>query len=611
MRKRGWSRVWFLVVALILAVTLLPACAAEEAEDVVVEEEEEEDVVVEEEEEETVPETREIKNPDTFISATIGDVDSLDPAYGYDTASGEQTQTIYETLIWFDGESTNTYVPVLATDWDVSADGKTYRFLIRKGVTFHNGNTLTPADVEYSFERGMVQDYGAGPQWMFFEPFFGSDTHSSRTDDVLMPLEDIKACVEVDGDWVQFNLVSAYEPFMQILCGPWGAIVDQEWCIENDDWDGTQASYEALNNPASGGSPLQSIANGTGPFKLERWDAGVEISLVRNDDYWGDPAPFERFITKVVDEWTTRKLMLEAGDADWVYVPRAYIEELEGVEGLTVYQDLPGLQADAFFFQFAISEETTFVGSGKLDGAGIPLDFFTDIDVRKGFNYAFDWETYLKDALMNEAQQVGSPIVEGLAYYDANAPMYALDLVKAAEHLEEAWGGEVWEKGFTFTVAYNAGNLTRRTACEILQANLFAINEKFTVLIQVMQWPTLLRGMYSQLLPMFQIGWLADYPDAHNFVFPFMHSGGTFAGWQSYDNPEVDALVADGISAATSAERETIYRQLDQLYYDDAPGIMLAQPLGRRYFRDWVKGFIFNPIDPANIGHVYKLSKEY
>ncbi len=589
MKPKRITRVcWSLVVALIIAAMMLPACA--EGEEVA---------------------EPEIKNPDTFIYAPIGSPDTLDPAYAYDTASSEIIQAVYETLIFFDGESTTEFVPVLATEWNVSVDNKTYRFKIQKGVKFHNGNDLTPEDVEYSIERGMVQDYGAGPQWMIFEPLFGTDTHSSRTDDGLMPLANITSKVEVDGDWVQFNLVAPYEPFLQILANTWGSIVDKEWCIANGDWDGTQASYEELNDPASGDSPLQSIMNGTGPFELERWEAGVETSLVRNDNYWGEPANFERVIIKVVDEWTTRKLMLEAGDADSVDVPRAYIEELEGVEGLLVYKNLPTLQVDAFFFQFAISEESTFVGSGKLDGDGIPLDFFTDINVRKGFNYAFDWETFLKDALMNEAQQVGSPICEGLSYFDADTSKYALDLDKAAEYLEEAWGGEVWEKGFTFTLAYNAGNLNRRTACEILQANLFSINEKFTVLIQVMQWPTLLRGMYTQLLPMFQIGWRADYPDAHNFVYPFMHSAGTFSGWQNYSNPEVDALIADGISAATEAERERIYGELDQLYFDEVPGILLHQELGRRYFRSWVKGFYYNPVLPSNLGNIYALSKEY
>jgi len=590
MRKRI---LWLGMSFLLVAALVLASCG--------------EAVPGEQEEEEEL----EIKNPDTFIFATIGGPETMDPASCYDTASAEIIQAVYEPLIFFDGESTTEFVPVLATEWNVSADGKTYRFKIREGAKFHNGNDLTPEDVEYSIERGMVQDYGAGPQWMFFEPLFGPDTYSSRTDDGLIPLTDITSKVEVDGQWVQFNLFAPYEPFLQILCSSWGSIVDKEWCIANGDWDGTQASYEALNDPPSGGSPLQEIMNGTGPFELERWESGIETSLVRNDNYWREAASFERVIIKDVPEWTTRKLMLVAGDADLVDVPRANIEELEGVEGLLTYKDLPTLQLDAFFFQFAVSEESTFVGSGQLDGEGIPLDFFADINVRKGFNYAFDMETFLKDALMNEAQQVGSPICEGLSYFDPDAPKYAMDLDKAAEYLEKAWGGEVWEKGFTFTLAYNAGNLTRRTACEILQANLFSINEKFTVLIQVMQWPTLLRGMYSQLLPMFQIGWLADYPDAHNFVFPFMHSGGTFSGWQNYSNPEVDALIADGISAATAAERESIYGELDQLYYDEVPGIMLQQPLGRRYFRSWVKGFYFNPCLPGNFGNLYALSKEY
>ncbi len=590
LKGKGITRLLVALLAFILIATLLPACAAEEE----------------------APEQPELKNPGTFIYATIGPWDSLDPAYAYDTASGEILQAVYEPLLsnW-DTESTTEYAPILATEWTVSADGKTYRFKIREGVKFHNGNELTPEDVEYSIERGMVQDYGAGPQWMLFEPLFGTDTQTSRTEDGLIPLEDIKSKVEVDGQWVQFNLASPYEPFLQILSQPWGSIVDKEWCIENGDWDGTQASYEELNDPPSGGSPLQEIMNGTGPFKLERFESGVETVMIRNDNYWREPANLERVIIKVVDEWTTRRLMLEAGDADIVDVPRAHIDELEDVVNLTVYKDLPGLQNVAMFFQFNISEESTMVGSGELDGAGIPLDFFSDPDVRKGFAYAFDYETFLSDAYMNEAQQTGSPICEGLSYYDPNAPRYSLDLAKAEEHLQKAWGGEVWEKGFTFTIAYNAGNLQRKTACEILQENLFSINEKFTVLIQVMQWPTLLRGMYSSLVPMFQIGWIADYPDAHNFIFPFMHSNGTFSGWQNYSNAEVDALISQAISAESPAERESLYRQLDQLYYEDVPSVIEAQVLGRRYFRDWITGFYFNPVIPGTCGNLYALSKGY
>ena len=126
-----------------------------------------------------------------------------------------------------------------------------------------------------------------------------------------------------------------------------------------------------------------------------------------------------------------------------------------------------------------------------------------------------------------------------------------------------------------------------------------------------MQFPTMLNNMFTGLLPMFQIGWTADYPDPHSFAYPFMYSEGPIAGLQHYSNPEVDALIEQGIAATTPSEREDIYFELQDLYYEDAPSILLAQTLGRRYFRDWVKGFIFNPIDPADIGHAYNLSKEY
>jgi peptide/nickel transport system substrate-binding protein len=556
-------------------------------------------------------ETREIKLPDTFIQATIGDVDSLDPAYLYDTASGEQVQMIYEPLLYYDGEKTDKYVNVLATDYDISADGKTYRFKIRKGVTFHNGDDLTPEDVEYTFERGMVQDYVGGPQWMFFEPLLGVAGSRDGDDNIVVALDDIKNAVEVDDDWVQFNLPEPYAPFLSVLCGTWGSIVDKEWCIAQGDWDGTQASYEELNNPEANATPLNDVTNGTGPYKLDRWDKNVEIVLERNDEYWGKKANLETIITKNVSEWTTRKLQLLNGDVDWAYVPRANIGELEGVEGLKVFKDLPELQADAFFFQFEIGEESTRVGSGKLDGNGIPLDFFTDLDVRLGFNYAFDWETYIRDAFLGELQQTASPAVEGLPYLNKDQEMYELDLVKAEEHLRAAWGGQVWEKGFKLTLLYNTGNLQRQTACQILRDNLVEVNPKFQVTVLASEWSLILDEIFSGLVPMFQIGWQADYPDPHNFFHPFMHSGGAYSGIQGYNNPDADQLIEDGVKEVDPDARKDIYYDLQQIYHDDAPGIMLGQNLGRRYFQDWVKGYFFNPIDPSDIGHYNLLDKGY
>jgi peptide/nickel transport system substrate-binding protein len=186
-----------------------------------------------------------------------------------------------------------------------------------------------------------------------------------------MPLSQITSAVEVDGEWVQFNLNAPFEPFLQVLCGSWGSIVDKEWCIEQGDWDGTQASYEALNTPESDAWPLHAQMMGTGPFSLDYWDQGVEISFSRNDNYWGDAANFAKVVIKSVEEWTTRKLMLENGDADWVYVPTEYYGEMDGVDGLTVYRDLALVQLDGFFFVYDISDTSPYIGSGQLDGQGI------------------------------------------------------------------------------------------------------------------------------------------------------------------------------------------------------------------------------------------------
>jgi len=556
-------------------------------------------------------ETSDIKNADAFVIAAQNDIASLDPAYAYDTSSNGQIQNIYETLIEFDSDSTSEFVPSLATEWTVSEDGKTYRFKIREGVAFHNGNPLTPEDVEYSFERGMVQDYTLGPQWMFFETLFGLGTYTSRTDSGLIHLNDIKSKVEVDGQWVQFNLATPYEPFLQILASSWASVVDMDWCIQNGDWDGTQESYETLNNPAPGGSPIHSIANGTGPFMLESWDVGSGITLIRNDDYWGEPASFERVITRTILDSNERVLMLVSGDADAAAVPLGEIQAIAELPGISVYDGLPTLLNQALFFQFGIDPTTTLIGSGQLDGKGIPTDFFSDIDVRKGFAYAFDWDMYIRDALTGYGEQISSPIVKGISYYKPDWPSYELDLAKAEQHLRAAWDGLVWENGFEMTIVYGAGDVTGKTACEILQYNLYEINPLFKVNIQLMGWPTMLAEMSLGGLPMYLSGWSADYPDPHNFVFPYMHSQGTFAQAQRYSNEVVDDLVEQAISSNNHSERQTLYDQIAELYYEEVPSIMVSQLLGAYCFRDWIDGFAYNPMRVVYATYAYYLSKGY
>jgi peptide/nickel transport system substrate-binding protein len=251
------------------------------------------------------------------------------------------------------------------------------------------------------------------------------------------------------------------------------------------------------------------------------------------------------------------------------------------------------------------------IGSGQLDGDGIPIDFFSNIDVRKGFAYAFDWDTYIDQALTGYGKQMSSPIVEGIPYYRPDWPSYELDLAKAEEHLKAAWDGLLWEKGFEMTLVYTSGDITGKIACEILQNNLFEINPLFRINLQLMTWPTLLDDMVSGRIPMYLNGWQADYPDPHNFVFPYMHSEGTFAQAQRYSNEEADDLIEQAISRSSHSERQILYDQIAQLYYDEVPSIMVSQFLGILFLRDWIQGFVWNPIRPGYEMYAYYLSKGY
>ena len=115
-------------------------------------------------------------DPTTLTFLTFGDIDTMDPALAYDTASGTLIQSVLEPLIFYDREDAVNYVPALAMEvpsvdnGGISADGMTFTFNIRPGVTFHNGNDLTASDAAYTFWRGMLQSDPNGPQWLLLEP---------------------------------------------------------------------------------------------------------------------------------------------------------------------------------------------------------------------------------------------------------------------------------------------------------------------------------------------------------------------------------------------------------------------------------------------------------
>jgi len=545
-----------------------------------------------------------VKNPDTYIWASYGTIDSLDPSKTYDSASWTNLAVLYDTLVTYEGESTSKFKPMLATEVPtienglVTNGGKTWKFPIRKGVKFHSGDTLTPEDVEYTFERNMVTDIDAGPNWIWYYLFFDGVWGSRDGDgNIVVDFADIDKAVEVEGDYVVFNLANPFPAFLGTIAGYWASITNKSFVIENGGWDGTAAGYPAANNPPEDMETLNSIEDGTGPFKMVRWEKGVEMVHERFDDYWGTKPSIKKVINRIVDEWSTRKLMLLQGDADCVTVDALYYPEMDKEEGLKVYKDQPSLNVTGLFFnQDIAAQDNPLIGSGKLDGEGVPPDFFSSLDVRLGFTYAWQQDVFIEEISNNTSMDPVTPIPTGLPYKNPNQKRLPYDLKKAEEHFKKAFGGRVWENGFKLEFLYNEGNDVRRAVCMMLAENVMKLNPKFQISVRAAEWSEYVDMIRKSNMPFFNVGWAPDYPDPDNYANPFMHSQGHYAHQCGYSNPEVDKLVEEAAISFDPDLRKKNYYRVQEIFIEDAVGIVYSQPLSRVYMRDWMNGYYFNPM---------------
>ena len=167
---------------------------------------------------------------------------------------------------------------------------------------------------------------------------------------------------------------------------------------------------------------------------------------------------------------------------------------------------------------------------------------------------------------------------------------------KAKEHFKKAWGGKVWEKGFKFTITYNTSGDMRQIATEILKRNVESLNPKFKIDLRGVTWPSFLEKTAKRQMPMWARGWVADYADAHNFYFPFIHSQGRYALSQGYKNPQADALIEQAVSETDFAKRNALYKQVHNLMHNDAMQIYTVHPTGLWAMRSNVKNFVDNPV---------------
>lgn len=614
-----------------------------------------------------------LRSPDrtVYLDLVEGEPDTLDPAMDYEPAGHGVIMNVYDTLVFISGDGSGTIVPQLASDWAISPDQRVYTFQIRQGVRFLNGTPLTPEDVAYTFRRLILQGGSASPAWLFTEPLLGVgiydiaeivDSENYLTDDRAAlakadPARLQEACVRImeaiqpdNENWtVTFHLNQPWAPFLTILAQSWGAVQLKEWMVANGGWDGdcgTWQNYYGKSSDELNQTPLGKSAMGTGPYTLDHWTPGQEIVLIANENYWrkepaweggpSGPVTIKKVVIKSMPDFGERLNLMKSGEADAIESStNSEWAQLDAITGRTCFQTekdcydaddptqplkmIRGYSVPTrmdLFLNWTINTEggNDLLGSGQLDGNGIPPDFFSDVHVRRAFASCFDYDRFLVEILFGEGERSVTVMLPGMIGHDKEFPHYAYDPNHCSDEfkastLKSPDGRTLWDVGFRMKIPYISGSQARQLIANMYKAELAKVNSKFVVEPMEMDADTYNGINRAHKLPMFYSGWIEDYHDTHNWVVPY--TIGTF-GWQSglpeSLRNEFVQIINRGASEIEPGRRSSIYMEFNQLYYEQAVSILLYNLMGRHYQQKWVHGWRPNPAYPFT--YYYMISKD-
>lgn len=242
----------------------------------------------------------------TLRTAYASDIVTFDPDNGFELLGLGAIRSVYEGLVDY-RPGTTTLVPRLASAWTVSPDGLTYTFTLRDGVVFHDGSPMTSADVRASFDRRADQ--------RFVLSYFLAGVASTATPDPRTFVVRLKA---------------AQPSFLDSLASPWGPKVVGPAALRDHAGDDRSGAW------------LVEHADGTGPFRLARFDRGTRYTLERAARYWGAAPALSQVQISIVPDVSQQVLQLRGGELDVVLHGYPYAQLQRLPQGLTasVYDDL-------------------------------------------------------------------------------------------------------------------------------------------------------------------------------------------------------------------------------------------------------------------------------
>lgn len=444
------------------------------------------------------------------------------------------------------------------------------------------------------------------------------------------------AIVASDGDGaLTINLRHPWAPLLSVLSQTWTSVVDRQWAVERGAWDGRCETWQDWYALDAAESSLATAILGTGPYTLDYWSPGAGYVLLANPDYWrgdspmwaggpsGPPALPDIQVRQVADA-NQRWQLLEDGSAHSATLSRAGSlladrqtglvciwsgdcqETNSPVAPLRRVEDIPVNRRQALIFNYAIPvAENAFVGSGQLDGDGIPSDFFSDGHVRRAFAYCLDQRAFIQAGLGGEGLRVTGlfPSFIGAVPQTDSFPYL---LRRCNDELALAWDGQLPETGFRLQVPFESGNAAQQAIAVLLQNSLRAVNPAYRLEPIGLPAPLMHQTVGERRAPLTLLSWTPQLPDAYYWVAPAFEA--EIAAFQQLP-PHLDAASRDFLARLREADlssRPQIYADLNQFYEQSAPFILLPEPSTTLYQRRHLDQWLFNPADPLPYFYAFR-----
>ena len=520
MKKGKLKKVLSLVVAATISSTLLVGCGDDKKEG---------------------------KDKQVLTYNLAADSKTLDPALNTAIDGGTVLSNTFEGLCRTDEK--DKAIKGGAESWNVSEDGLTYTFNLRKDAKWSNGDKVTAQDYEYAWKRVLNPETGAeyAYQMYYIEGAEAYNTGKGSVEDVA-----VKA---LDDYTLEVKLHSPTSYFLELTAFPCYFPVNKKVVESDSNWATKVDTY---------------VSNG--PFKMTEWKQKDSLVLERNNEYYNkDKVKLDKLVMKMVTEDTSAYASFQAGDFDVIdTVPSAQIEAGLADGSFTKYPNL-----GTYFLVVNVNGENTSDDVKKV---------LSDSKVRKALNLAINRDAIVKNVTKGGQVPAYSYVPEGIPSTDgkdfANKKYFKSsgDVKEAKKLLEEA--GYKDGKGFpTITLLYNQegdhGNIMQAIA------NMWKENLGINVSLSQQEWKVFQSTRSEKKYQIARHGWSGDYVDPMTFLE--MWTSTSTLNEAGFSNNEYDALIKDAIKEQDTKKREEILHKAEDILMDEMPVIPI-------YYYTQIKG---------------------